>query len=309
MPRARRQLSFLIAVGLAMGTGLGCSGGSPGSGADLAARDASAKRVSGSRSGGDVSAKADAAVANGNARAKQELPRKIIYTGQVSLACEDLDRAIDGLEKAVRSVGGYVGDANRSGERNTARTASYTVRVASDRFDAFLKSLPGLGEFESATRTAQDVSEEFYDADARLKNKRVEEARLVELIRRVAGNLDQILRVESELSRVREEIEQIEGRLRFLAHQTDLSTVTVNLREVKNFVPEGPPTFSTRVRRTWTGSLDALTEFGTGLILFVVGVAPWLVPLLIVGGTALLIVRRVRRPRPPIVPTAQGSTD
>ena len=169
--------------------------------------------------------------------------------------------------------------------------------MPSARFDGLLAELPKLGELQSSARTAQDVSEEFYDAEARLRNKRVEEARLIEMIKRVAGNLDQILRVEAELTRVRGEIEGIEGRLRFLAHQSDLSTVKVTLAEVRAFVPVGPPTLAMRVARTFGGSVEALSELGVGVLLFFVAVGPWVLPLGFVGAVGWIVWRRVRRAR------------
>ncbi len=229
------------------------------------------------------------------------MPRRIVFTGTVRLACESLDRAAAGLEERVRRFGGYVGDASRDGTRGAARRATWTVRVPSDRFDAFLATLPGLGELQSSARTAQDVSEEYYDAEAHVRNKRVEEARLVEMLKRVAGNLDQILRVEGELSRVRGEIEGVEGRLRFLSHQSELSTVTVTMEEAKAFVPAGPPSLRTRVGRTFGGSVDALAELGTGLLLFGVAAAPWVLPLGGAGLVGLAVRRRVVRRRPPVV--------
>ncbi len=239
----------------------------------------------------------EGAPADSAAPPRENRARKIIFTGNVTVVCEDLDAAAERLEREIARFGAYIGDANRSGSRGTTREGTWTIRVPSDRFDAFLKFLPMLGEFQSATRQAQDVSEEFYDATARVKNKRVEEVRLVELLKRVAGNLDQILRVEKELSRIREEIESIEGRLRYLENLTALSSVTITLREVKNFKPEGPPTFATRVNRTWTGSLEALAEFGTAVVLLIVGLAPWAVPALVVGAVALAVTRRNRRRR------------
>ena len=233
----------LLAI-LAVGCGSGSGGTAPGGTASGAAsRSSAGSAASGAVSAGAPSGESVAALARRTTEV--EVPRRIVYKADLVLAAEDLDRAADGLEAKVRGFGGYIGDATRNGTRGDARKATWTIRVPADRFDAFLKGLPSLGEFVSLTREAQDVSEEFYDAAARLKNKRVEEARLVDLLKRVAGNLDQILQVEKELSRIRGEIESIEGRLRLLANLTDLSTVTVTIREVKNYVPEGPPTFAT----------------------------------------------------------------
>ncbi|MER3496392.1 MAG: hypothetical protein C4320_06125 [Armatimonadota bacterium] len=181
------------------------------------------------------------------------------------------------------------------------------MRIPSARFDAFLDALSSVGELQSSTRSAEDVSEEYYDVQARLKNKKVEEERLVDLLRRATGNLSQVLLVERELSRVRGEIERVEGRLRYLSHQTEMSTVTVTLREVRNYRPEGPPTLASQVKRSFTGSIDALAAFVTATLLFIVAVTPWLiVPLIILA--ALTGRHRVRQ-RKMVIRTEDRPTD
>lgn len=222
------------------------------------------------------------------------MPRKIIFTGEVTLVCEDLDKAAEALESRAKEFGGYVSNANRTGVRGETREGSWTVRLPAEKFDAFLKALPALGELQSSSRKADDVSEEFYDVAARLKNKKIEEARLVELLQKATGKLTEVLTVEKELSRVRDEIERIEGRLRFLTNQTDLSTITITLKEVKNFVPEGPPTLATQVARSFSASVENLKAFFVGILLIVVALAPWVLPLTFACWVVFRIVKKRR---------------
>jgi hypothetical protein len=85
--------------------------------------------------------------------------------------------------------------------------------------------------------------------------------------------------VESELGRVREEIERMEGRMRFLTDRVMLTTVTITAREQQNYVPAQAPSFTTDIKQTWTRSFRELQRFGRACALFVVSLAPWL-PLL-----------------------------
>ncbi|MBB6051697.1 DUF4349 domain-containing protein [Armatimonas rosea] len=222
------------------------------------------------------------------------MPRKIIFTGEVTLICEDLDKAAAGLEARAKEFGGYISNASQTGARGETREGSWTVRIAAEKFDAFLKALPALGELQSSSRKADDVSEEFYDVAARLKNKKIEEDRLIELLQKATGKLTEVLTVEKELSRVRDEIERIEGRLRFLTNQTDLSTITITLREVKNFVPEGPPTLATQVSRSFSGSVESLKNFLVGIVLVGVALVPWVLPL---GLTCWLVFQLIVKKR------------
>lgn len=228
---------------------------------------------------------------------KNPMPRKVIYKGEVTLVSENLDKAADQLETRVKQIGAYVGDAHRTGVRGQTREATWDIRVPADEFDALVKYVCTLGELQGSSRNAEDVSEEYYDAESRLKNKKVEEERLVDLLRRDTGKLTDIITVEHELTRVREEAEVIEGRIRFLSNQVALSTLTVTIREVKNFSPEGPPSLGVRISRSFGGSVDALGELATGGLLALVALLPWVLCLGMVGSVGLWLWRRSRLPK------------
>ena len=243
---------------------------------------------------GKAMASGGAASSEAPAQKAPEMPRKIIYTADVQLAAVNLDDAGGKIEASVKALGGYVSGRNLTGASGEARTGVWTVRMPSDKFDAFLAALPGVGELQSSNTTSQDVSEEFYDAQARLKNKRLEEDRLIQLLKTNAARLTDILTVEKELARVREEIERIEGRIRFLSHQSDLSTITINLHEVRGYIPPAQPGLGTEISRTFTTSIDAMGAFVKGITLAIVALLPWLA---LLGGTATGIWALARRAR------------
>src|SRR5262249_26682945 len=140
-----------------------------------------------------------------------------------------------------------------------------------------------LGVPEKNSIDSKDVTEEYYDLEARIKNKKVEEDRLLKHLEKSTGKLEEILAVEREISRVRGEIEQHEGRLRLLANLTALTTVTINIQEIKNYVPPQTPTFASNITSTFSGSFDLLVGLGKALVLIAVGLAPWL-PVIAVFG-------------------------
>src|SRR5690606_14566838 len=115
-----------------------------------------------------------------------------------------------------------------------------------------------------------------------------------------SGKLEDVLKVEVELSRVRGEIERMEGRLRVLENLSSLATVTLNVRERTDYSPEPPvaPDFSTRIARAWTGSIGDLRQLGENLVIFAVGVAPWLPLILLVIAIAIVLLRRFIRALP-----------
>jgi len=97
----------------------------------------------------------------------------------------------------------------------------------------------GLCELQSLSADSQDVTEQYYDLQSRIRNKQTEEARLVRHLEQSTGKLDEILAVEREVSRVREELERMEGKMRVLQDLTALATVTLHADEIKDLLAPG----------------------------------------------------------------------
>jgi hypothetical protein len=220
--------------------------------------------------------------------------RKIVYRADIDLVVEQFDPLPEQIEAAVRQHGGFVSASNITGSPGQPRNGRWTVRVPVDRFAEFVAAVRQLGEVRSINSTSDDVTAEYYDIEARIRNKQQEEERLLKLLAEATGKLEEILAVERELSRVRGEIEQAQGRLRMLKDVTDLTTVTVSVTEIKNYVPEEAPTYLTRVRRAFSASTMTLVSAAQGLSLVAVALVPWLpVPLVLV--LIVLAIRRLRR--------------
>jgi hypothetical protein len=142
---------------------------------------------------------------------------------------------------------------------------------------------------------SQDVTEEFYDVEARIRNKKKQEERLLALLDTAAGELKDVLDIERELARVREEIERVEGRLRVLKDLTSLTTVNLRVREVKGYVPEESATYATRVRRGFQASISALSATAQAVSIALVAFLPWLAVLLVLALILRLVWRVARR--------------
>ncbi len=234
---------------------------------------------SGSSSGGSAGTATGAGAVAALAQAASSVPRKIVYTAEVDLVVENLSTAQEKLARLVRASKGYISDTSIGGESGSKRSGTWKVRVPVENYEAFMAGATRLGELQSTHATSQDVTAEYYDVAARIANKQIEEQRLQHHLEVSTGKLSEILQVERELSRVRGEIEEMQGRIRVLANLSSLTTVTLTLNEIKNYVPPAPPSFGTQVTRQFAGSLDGLREAGKGLVLLVVALAPWLVVL------------------------------
>lgn len=237
----------------------------------------------------------------------QENAEKIVYSGYVCMETTQFDEAIASLERAVKSAGGFVQDSNVHGSTvidsngNTAvvdRWGYYVVRIPSDGFDAFLLMTGGIGNVTSSSRTAENVTSQYTDYEARLASLNTQEERLLAMLEE-SGDLESLIQLEARLSEVRYEIESIERNLRNLQQRLSYSTVTLEIQEVELYTP------TAAVKRTFGEKLsDAFADGWSGFVRsvqrFVLGVVrslPGLVLLALAVVAVLLVLRRIRRSR------------
>ncbi len=197
----------------------------------------------------------------------------------------------------AKRYGAYVAHSQIAGSAGSPRSGQWTLRVPSERFEEFLVSARGLGQVQNISSDSQDVTDEYYDIDARIRNKKQEETRLLDLLAKAAGRLDEVLNLERELTRVRGEVEQLQGRLRVLGSLSALGTVILDVKEIKNYAPEKEATYATRVRRTWDDSITALTSVMQGVSIVIVAAAPWVGVILPPCILIALVLRRTARKR------------
>lgn len=231
------------------------------------------------------------ATSEGPSREKSD--RKIIFVAEVELIVKDFS-AIEGrVPGLVEEHGGYLADAAIDRTQGRSRSGRWVARVPVERFEHFVEKLAGVGVPVRREQTAQDVTAEYIDLEARIANKQRLEERLLQLLEERSGKLSEIIEVEGELARVREEIETMQGRLRYMANRAALATVTILAREDDRFVPATAPTFTERIADAWKDSLGALRRFGEAAVIVAVTVAPWLV--LLVPALVWYIFGRRRR--------------
>ena len=156
--------------------------------------------------------------------------RYLIKNARLTIETEDARKAADQLAAIVVASGGYTSDLREHQDGLGARTVSLQVRVPADRFDETMQQLEPVGKILDKQVTAEDVTEQFIDTEAKTRNLKKTEERLLDHLNRSA-KLEDILAAEREITRIRGQIEQLEGRLRFLSHRIAYSTLQVTLRE------------------------------------------------------------------------------
>lgn len=199
--------------------------------------------------------------------------RKLIYTAKFRIQVEDFEKGFKQVKEITKEVEGFIAHSHSKENQYKKRSGTVVIRVPEKYFDLALQKLRGVGKVKSERLRGQDVTEEYFDLEARLKNKRELETRLLHILKTRTGKLSELLEVEKELARVREEIERMEGRKRFLNDRIKLATITVDLLE---------PT-SIAARSQWnplSGAFKkAVSVFSNSLgtlVLIIVGLIPWL---------------------------------
>jgi uncharacterized protein DUF4349 len=204
----------------------------------------------------------------------------VIKTADLQVEVDGLDAAMDGATRVATRYGGFVVSSATEGEES--QRGSVMIRVPSDRFEEALGDLRGLGEVQRQRVEGQDMSQEFVDLEARLRNLDAQETVLLGLFKDAVSVTDTI-RVQRELSGVQLQIEELQGRLRYLRDRTALGTITVGLAGAGAAAP-GP--LDEALDRAVQGFLNVLA----GLVVALGYVAPFA----IIGLAGLLGYRRFR---------------
>lgn len=155
----------------------------------------------------------------------------IIRTGQVSIRVDSIEVAVRQVTDLASKAGGFVANSSMTSGENDARVATIELKIPADRYQGTVDGLKAVGKILSAATNSQDVGEEYVDITARITNAKKLEDRILNLLATRTGKLEDVLNVERELARVREEIERYEGRIRYLTSQVSMSTLTVTVSE------------------------------------------------------------------------------
>jgi hypothetical protein len=211
-----------------------------------------------------------------------ENDQKIIKTAGLRFETQDLDGTHKNILAITKTLGGFVGTDN-SGKNYSEHFRNLTIRVPSENFQTFIDDVSkGVNYFDRKDISRKDVSEEFVDLNARLKAKRELERRYLELLKQ-ARNVEEMLDIERELSKIREEIEAKEGRLNYLKDKVSLSTVNIQFYKYTNETGV-TVSYGQKMKNALSGGWDGISVFFIGLL--------YLWPLFLILLILILLLRR-----------------
>ncbi|MCY7376262.1 MAG: DUF4349 domain-containing protein [Pyrinomonadaceae bacterium] len=204
--------------------------------------------------------------------------RKIIRNADLQLEANAPEEAQIKISQIAEGKGGFVVETQSSAsdvKAATRDTVSMTVRVPSAKFDEALNEIRGTASRVIAENVkGEDVTEEFIDIEARLKTQKALEAQFLEIMKR-SNSVADALNVQTEIARVRGEIEKIEGRKRFLESQASLSTIKIRL-QTPNAFSANSAGFFYQLKQAFGSGFDAALSFILVLVTMLIALLPFL---------------------------------
>lgn len=224
-----------------------------------------------------------------------EMERKIIQNANLDLEVEDVAQAMDRINAICIENGGYTVNSHLS--RNDQRfSARLSIKVPQEKLHDIIASISQLGEVTYKVISTQDVTEEYYDADARLKAMKAKEERLLGLMSQ-AGNINDIISIENELGKTRAEIEVLSGRLKYLDNATAYSLIEIELRQAIPGAVKAPQGTMGKAVQGLISSINGLINFASHTVVAIFVILPWALVLFLLFLLLRYIYRKHRSRR------------
>ena len=220
--------------------------------------------------------------------------QKIIYNVYMSIQTTTFDESSSSLEALITECGGYCENQNSSNNKGRYRDASYTVRIPAGNLETFLEGIDQIGTVSYMNRSADDVSESYYDIQSRLTSARTKLERLNELLKD-AEDMEDIIALESAISDTQWEIDSYQGTLNYYDSRVSYSTVTIELQEVAEVVAEeAPMSFGERVSSAFHQGVRGFVNFFKNAAIWFSASWIWILIVAAVAAALILIIRKIR---------------
>lgn len=288
-PGFRDNFSGFFTSGMNAGAGSSAESGGAAVSSDQAAGGAAQSSESGSESDAPSSSSGAASSSSGETQ-PGDFDRKVIKTADLGIRSDNVRGSVSEAQEIATQLGGNVlsSQVDRGGG---SVSAELTLSVPSNEFERTLEELRGLGEVTTDAAQGNDVTEEFVDLESRERNLLATEESLLKLYDE-SEDVNDTLSIQRELTNVRGEIEQVQGRIRYLEQRSETSRIDLSIAPVEQAA--APPDWSpaSTVSKAWSASLGFLQVIATAFLSVAV-FSWWLAPVLVLG----LVLWRVRSRR------------
>jgi hypothetical protein len=227
-------------------------------------------------------------IPNSNDSAAADIERKIIKTGYITLTVKNVQESIDKIVSLIGELGGYIVSSNKSDDPDYVR-GDVALRIPAEKYDDALAKIRVLAiKVPTENTNSQDVTEEYIDLQARLKNLEATEAQYLVLLNK-ASTVQDILNVQRELSNTRSQIESLKARIQYLDKTTTMSLINVHLQEEKTITAN-----NWSASDTFVGAVNGLKTFGQAIVNVLIWIGIFS-PLWIIVGLVVFFVLRASK--------------
>lgn len=223
---------------------------------------------------------------------KTNIHQKIIKTEEYSIETLKFNEDKNGIVDRVKKYGGYIENSEITGrgidEEYSRRYAHFVLRVPSDKLENFKNDVETIGSITNQNTSSEDITLKYYDSEARLKSLKIQEERLLEMLKK-AEELKDLFQIEQQLQDVRYRIETMTGTIRKWDNLVEYSTVIINLHEVLQIskVEKQPTTWGDKIEKAFKNSIKSIGNGFKSLVVIIVAIIPYLI--IIIPVSILLI--------------------
>ncbi len=233
---------------------------------------------------------------------------QLIKKAEMSVVVKSIDTSTKSVTEIVKKQQGDIlaFQNQKPPDSSVRQTATLQIRVPQEKLETTLNALAKLGSVENQGLTAEDVSDQLVDNDARLKNLRKSEEVVLKIMER-SGSVGDVLKASEQLSTIRESIERIDAQLKSLRNQVAYSTINLTLEAAVTARQEPEPSLGLQVQETWGKATHSVGELTLGLF----ALAIWMLaysPYIVLIGAGIYgfnrfkkqhSVPKIQEPKPP----------
>ena len=231
-------------------------------------------------------------------------PEKIIYSGEAQIETLNFDESIAGLMEMLEQYGGWIESSSLSGANYYSisrgnsgnRSAYYTLRIPSDKFETMMTGLSQLGNVPYTYTYSENVTAQYYDTQARLTAYETQEARLLEMMEK-AETVSDVITIEEKLTELRYQIESLQSTLNNWDRQVNYSSLYVTVDEVGEYTPQPQQSYLQELWQALTGAFKDLGRFFKNFLVFLVSAIPTIIVLVVLFFIFRPIYRKVKARR------------
>ncbi len=195
----------------------------------------------------------------------EKIETKIIREANLRFETDDLTAAYNAIRDNVKKFNGFIQN-DAQGKDYNSFYRNINIRVPSSDFDAFINEISkGVAYFDQKQISANDITEEYIDIDARIKTKKHLENRYLELLKK-ATKVSEILEIETQLSAIREEIESKQGRLKYLQNKVSMSSVSIEVYTKVANKSGATVSYGSKIANALKSGFNGFSSFLIGLI-------------------------------------------